>query len=130
MTDEEARQDDVRRQPEADLGPERGQDPPVELRVTAERDRLRHHRRDDEGGTGMPQARGIAGQPTQPGQQAEDARGQNHEQHPVQDPAHRRAPPASRRRRCPASMRLRRSIHALASRHTKPPVPATEPVSR
>ena len=41
----------------------------------------------------MPYARGVAGQPAQPRQQAENARRQGHELHAVHDPAHRRAPP-------------------------------------
>jgi hypothetical protein len=42
---------------------ERGQDPPVELGVAAERQRLRHDRGGQEGRSGVAQARRVAGQP-------------------------------------------------------------------
>ena len=55
VADEEGGQDDVRGQPEPDPRPERGQHPPVELGVAAERDRLGRDRRGQEGRASVPQ---------------------------------------------------------------------------
>ena len=110
MADEEAGQGDVRRQPEPHPRPESGQNLPVEQRVAAERGGLGHDRRGQEGRAGVPQAGGVARQPAQPRQQAEDAHGQRHEQHAVHDPAHALASPAPVPRRRPVRTRIRRGV--------------------